>query len=150
MPPCAVLRAAWRSKGSRTDLSDATVLQQEIAVEQRARRPGVRPARRAAPDASRAEREGYSSPGSARFGALVERDAMVFHAARRRHALDTEYEGLVFGRLDLTHRRRALRRPDGHPGRELAAAGGRLAGAGRGRVLPGHRRPSRWAWCAGG
>ena len=27
---------------------------------------------------------------------------MVFHAARRRHALDTEYEGLVFGRLDLT------------------------------------------------
>src|SRR3712207_9256524 len=26
---------------------------------------------------------------------------MVFHAARRRHALDTEYEGLVFGRLDL-------------------------------------------------
>src|SRR4051794_29201954 len=27
---------------------------------------------------------------------------MVFHQARRRHALDTEYEGLVFGRLDLT------------------------------------------------
>src|SRR4051794_26830362 len=26
---------------------------------------------------------------------------MVFHAARRRHALDAEYEGLVFGRLDL-------------------------------------------------
>ncbi len=34
-------------------------------------------------------------------GALVERDAMVFHAARRRHELETEHEGLVFGRLDL-------------------------------------------------
>ncbi|MCW2643584.1 MAG: Helicase, partial [Dactylosporangium sp.] len=44
------------------------------------------------------------SYGLARVGthaALVERDAMVFHAARRRHALDAEYEGLVFGRLDL-------------------------------------------------
>ncbi len=35
-------------------------------------------------------------------GSLVERDAMVFQAARRIRALDTEYEGLVFGRLDLT------------------------------------------------
>jgi DNA helicase IV len=35
-------------------------------------------------------------------GSLVERDAMVYHAARRIRALDAEYEGLVFGRLDLT------------------------------------------------
>ncbi|MEI2765234.1 MAG: AAA family ATPase [Dermatophilaceae bacterium] len=34
---------------------------------------------------------------------LFERDALVFHAARRQHALDTQYEGLVFGRLDLSH-----------------------------------------------
>ena len=34
---------------------------------------------------------------------LFERDALVFHAARRQHALDTQYEGLVFGRLDLEH-----------------------------------------------
>ena len=34
---------------------------------------------------------------------LFERDALVFHAARRQHALDTQYEGLVFGRLDLAH-----------------------------------------------
>ncbi len=34
---------------------------------------------------------------------LFERDALVFHAARRQHALDTQYEGLVFGRLDLDH-----------------------------------------------
>ena len=32
---------------------------------------------------------------------LFERDALVHAAARRRAALDSEYEGLVFGRLDL-------------------------------------------------
>jgi DNA helicase IV len=85
-----------------TDLSNATVLQQEIAVEQEhVDRVYTRLAelRR---DASRAEKEGYQLAGVGTFGALVERDAMVFHAARRRHALDTEHEGLVFGRLDLT------------------------------------------------
>jgi hypothetical protein len=82
-------------------LSDATVRQQEIAVEQQhvdrvyARLTDLRR------DASRAEKEGYRMAGVGTFGALVERDAMVFHQARRRHALDTEYEGLVFGRLDL-------------------------------------------------
>ncbi|MBU2670621.1 AAA family ATPase [Actinoplanes bogorensis] len=82
-------------------MSDATVLQQEIAVEQEhvdrvyARLAELRR------DASRAEKEGYQLAGVGTFGALVERDAMVFHAARRRHALDTEHEGLVFGRLDL-------------------------------------------------
>jgi DNA helicase IV len=88
--------------GSTTELSDATVLQQEIDVEQQhVDRVYTRLAelRR---DASRAEKEGYRMAGVGTFGALVERDAMVFHAARRRHALDTEYEGLVFGRLDLT------------------------------------------------
>jgi DNA helicase IV len=34
---------------------------------------------------------------------LFERDALMFHAARRRTALDTQYEGLVFGRLDIDH-----------------------------------------------
>lgn len=32
---------------------------------------------------------------------LFERDALVLHAARRRHTLETQYEGLVFGRLDI-------------------------------------------------
>src|SRR3954471_10434220 len=88
-------------KGRSTAVSDATVRQQEIAVEQRhVDRVYTRLAelRR---DASRAEKEGYRMAGVGTFGALVERDAMVFHAARRRHALVTEYEGLVFGRLDL-------------------------------------------------
>ena len=85
-------------------MNDATVLQQEIAAEQEhvdrvyARLIELRR------DASRAEKEGYQMAGVGTHGALVERDAMVFHAARRRHALDTEYEGLVFGRLDLDTR----------------------------------------------
>ena len=68
-------------------MSDATVLQQEIAVEQQhvdrvyARLADLRQ------DASRAEKEGYQLAGVGTFGALVERDAMVFHRARRRHAL---------------------------------------------------------------
>ena len=83
-------------------MSDATVLQQEIAIEQQhvdrvyARLADLRT------DASKAEKEGYQLAGVGTYGALVERDAMVFHRARRRHALDAEYEGLVFGRLDLT------------------------------------------------
>ena len=34
---------------------------------------------------------------------LFERDALVFTATRRRATLDTQYEGLVFGRLDLSN-----------------------------------------------
>ena len=82
-------------------MSDTTILEQEIAVEQQhVDRVYTRLAelRR---DASKAEKEGYQLAGVGTFGALVERDAMVFHAARRRHALDAEHEGLVFGRLDL-------------------------------------------------
>src|SRR5918998_5632873 len=99
--PLSASASVRATKGSRTDLSDVTILQQEIAAEQEhvdrvyARLVELRR------DASRAEREGYRLAGVGTFGALVERDAMVFHAARRRHALDTEYEGLVFGRLDL-------------------------------------------------
>jgi DNA helicase IV len=85
-----------------TTLTDAaTTLQQEIAAEQShvdrvyARLAQLRQA------AVRAEKDGYRLARVGNFGALVERDAMVFHAARRRQALDAEHEGLVFGRLDL-------------------------------------------------
>jgi hypothetical protein len=84
-----------------TDLSDAHVLQQEIAVEQEHVDTVYTRLAELRREASRAEKEGYQLAGVGTFGALVERDAMVFHAARRRHALDTEYEGLVFGRLDM-------------------------------------------------
>ncbi|GIJ21170.1 HelD family protein [Micromonospora lutea] len=80
---------------------DQSTLDQEIAAEQRhldrvyARLAELRRS------AVRAERDGYRLARVGNFGALVERDAMVFHAAQRRHLLDAEYEGLVFGRLDL-------------------------------------------------
>jgi DNA helicase IV len=82
-------------------LTDVTTLQQEIATEQKhVDRVYARVAelRR---DAAHAEREGYRQASVGNFGALVERDAFVFHAARRRYLLDAEHEGLVFGRLDL-------------------------------------------------
>ncbi|SCL38193.1 DNA helicase IV [Micromonospora rhizosphaerae] len=83
-------------------MTDQTTLDREIAVEQRhLDRVYARLAelRRSAADA---EREGYRLARVGNFGALVERDAMVFHAAQRRHVLEAEHEGLVFGRLDLS------------------------------------------------
>jgi DNA helicase IV len=55
-------------------------------------------------EAERNQRDGYRMARARTPGSLVERDAMVFHTARRLRALDTEYEGLVFGRLDLRDR----------------------------------------------
>ncbi len=52
-------------------------------------------------EAAAIEAAGYGIARVGNFGALVERDAMVFHAARRRRVLDAEHDGLVFGRLDL-------------------------------------------------
>ncbi len=49
---------------------------------------------------------------------LFERDALVFHAARRRNALESQYEGLVFGRLDIDHEV-----VDGPPEREVRYVG---------------------------
>ncbi|MGC5290699.1 HelD family protein [Micromonospora sp. DT231] len=85
-------------------MTDQTGLEQEIAAEQRhldrvyARLAELRRS------AVRAERDGYRIARVGTHGSLVERDAMVFHAAQRRHVLDAEYEGLVFGRLDLRDR----------------------------------------------
>ncbi len=45
--------------------------------------------------------EGHNRGRLGHEGGLVERDAMVFHAARRIAQLDAAHEGLVFGRLDL-------------------------------------------------
>ena len=47
-------------------------------------------------------REGHSRGRLGHEGGLVERDAMVFQAAKRIAQLDAAHEGLVFGRLDLT------------------------------------------------
>ena len=45
--------------------------------------------------------EGHRRAAGSSIAGLVERDAMVYHAARRRRLLDAEHDGLVFGRLDL-------------------------------------------------
>ena len=45
--------------------------------------------------------EGYGRGRLGHEGGLVERDAMVFQAAKRIAQLDAAHEGLVFGRLDL-------------------------------------------------
>jgi DNA helicase IV len=54
-------------------------------------------------EAQRLQKEGHRLARSRTPGSLVERDAMVFHAAQRLRALDAEYEGLVFGRLDMVN-----------------------------------------------
>ncbi len=46
-------------------------------------------------------REGHGRAHLGHEGGLVERDAMVFQAAKRIAQLDAAHEGLVFGRLDL-------------------------------------------------
>ena len=45
--------------------------------------------------------EGHSRAGSGPVGGLVERDAMVLRAAAKLSDLDTQEEGIVFGRLDF-------------------------------------------------
>ncbi|WZH51432.1 MAG: AAA family ATPase [Nocardioides alkalitolerans] len=49
--------------------------------------------------------EGHQRGSLGHEGGLVERDAMVFQAAKRIAQLDAAHEGLVFGRLDLTSER---------------------------------------------
>jgi DNA helicase IV len=48
--------------------------------------------------------EGHGRARLGHQGGLVERDAMVYQAAKRMAALDAAREGLVFGRLDLRSR----------------------------------------------
>ncbi|MDM4720203.1 AAA family ATPase [Micromonospora sp. WMMA1363] len=85
-------------------MTDQTALEQEIAVEQRHLDRVYTRLAELRRSAVRAEREGYRLARVGNFGALVERDAMVYHAAQRRYLLDAEHEGLVFGRLDLRDR----------------------------------------------
>ena len=54
-----------------------------------------------AESAQRLAREGHARGKLGHEGGLVERDAMVFQAAKRMAQLDAAHEGLVFGRLDL-------------------------------------------------
>ena len=55
----------------------------------------------AAKNAEALAKEGYGRGSLGHEGGLVERDAMVFQAAKRLAILNAAHEGLVFGRLDL-------------------------------------------------
>ena len=87
----------------------------EIAVEQAHVDRVYAELGKAAERASLVEAEGLARGRTDRTGdvreeeltGLFERDALVFNAARRRTTLDTQYEGLVFGRLDLVHETRS-------------------------------------------
>ena len=75
-------------------------------------------------------------------GGLVERDAMVFQAAKRIAQLDAAHEGLVFGRLDLRPELDPEPRYVGRIGlrdEQPRLAAHRLARPRRRGVLPGHR-----------
>jgi DNA helicase IV len=52
-------------------------------------------------DAKAVQDDGHQRARLGNSGGLYERDVMVYEAARRLHTLDSEYDGLVFGRLDL-------------------------------------------------
>jgi hypothetical protein len=84
----------------RCDVSDDVRLH-EIAAEQRHVDRVYARVEELRTEVERSQREGYRLAGARTPGSLVERDAMVYHTARRLRALDAEYEGLVFGRLDL-------------------------------------------------
>lgn len=77
-----------------------TLRAREIAIEQQHLDRVYARVEQLRAQAAQAERDGYRLAQVGNLGALVERDAVVRHAARRRAALDAEHEGLVFGRLD--------------------------------------------------
>ncbi len=54
-------------------------------------------------------KEGYGRGSLGHEGGLVERDAMVYQAAKRMATLNAAHEGLVFGRIDLDDQEEAPR-----------------------------------------
>ena len=75
--------------------------QQEIAHEQGFVDVVYRQLEASTRNAEALAREGYDRGRLGHEGGLVERDAMVFQAAKRIASLNAAHEGLVFGRLDL-------------------------------------------------
>src|SRR3712207_3613374 len=84
-----------------TDQVVADVTAQEVAHEQRFVDAVYRRLGQATRDAEALAREGHGRARLGHEGGLVERDAMVFQAAKRIATLNAAHEGLVFGRLDL-------------------------------------------------
>jgi DNA helicase IV len=79
-----------------------TVAQQEIAHEQEFVDRVYTQLEVSTKNAEALAREGHGRGRLGHEGGLVERDAMVFQAAKRIATLNAAHEGLVFGRLDLS------------------------------------------------
>ena len=77
------------------------VTRREIAHEQAFVDGVYRQLDRSTRNAEALAREGHGRAHLGHEGGLVERDAMVFQAAKRIATLNAAHEGLVFGRLDL-------------------------------------------------
>ncbi|MGH3333526.1 MAG: HelD family protein [Nocardioidaceae bacterium] len=78
------------------------VEQREIAHEQEFVDRVYRQLEQSAKNAEALAKEGHGRGRLGHEGGLVERDAMVFQAAKRLATLNAAHEGLVFGRLDLS------------------------------------------------
>jgi DNA helicase IV len=79
----------------------ADIAEQEIAHEQEFVDRVYLQLEQSAKNAEALAKEGYGRGRLGHEGGLVERDAMVFQAAKRLATLNAAHEGLVFGRLDL-------------------------------------------------
>ena len=79
-----------------------TVAQHEIAHEQEFVDRVYTQLEQSTKNAEALAKEGYGRGRLGHEGGLVERDAMVFQAAKRIATLNAAHEGLVFGRLDLS------------------------------------------------
>ncbi len=92
------------SESSHRLVSDpADIAAREVACEQAFVDGVYAQLKRSAASAQALASEGHSRGRLGHEGGLVERDAMVFHAAKRLATLDAAHEGLVFGRLDMRH-----------------------------------------------
>jgi DNA helicase IV len=78
------------------------LVDREVAAEQAFVDRVYQQLERAGVAAQQLAKEGHQRGRLGHEGGLVERDAMVFQAAKRIAQLDAAHEGLVFGRLDLT------------------------------------------------
>ncbi|WP_246456361.1 HelD family protein [Nocardioides mesophilus] len=83
------------------EVAHDTVAQQEIAHEQEFVDRVYTQLALSTKNAEALAHEGYGRGRLGHEGGLVERDAMVFQAAKRIATLNAAHEGLVFGRLDL-------------------------------------------------
>ena len=102
-------RSRRQSRRSLGGLNEDTAAR-EVAREQEFVDGVYRQLVRSAASAQALAQEGHARGRLGNEGGLVERDAMVFQAARRMATLDAAHEGLVFGRLDMRRevdRRRA-------------------------------------------